>query len=344
MKTSVFGKIDGKDVTLYSLENSKGLRADIMDYGAILVNLYVPDKDGNVVDVALGFDKAEDYTGNPSFFGAVVGPNANRIAGAKFTLNGKEYPLAVNDGENNLHSDHDKGYHKQFFDAVVDDSTNSVTFSLVDNATLGFPGNKKVSVTYTVTEDNELKLHYHVTSDEDTIINLTNHGYFNLAGHDAGLIEDHILTLNAAKYTPVVAGAIPTGELAPVAGTPMDFTTAKVIGKEINADFEQLDLVGGYDHNWVLDGEEGTLRQVAKVEEKTSGRCMLVFTDLPGIQFYAGNFIADQSGKGGVQYGKRTGLALETQYYPNTANQANFPSAVFGPNRVYDTTTVYQFV
>ncbi len=219
-----------------------------------------------------------------------------------------------------------------------------MTFTLEDaDGTMGFPGNKKVQVTYALTENNELRIHYHAASDKRTIINMTNHTYFNLAGHGAGSINDHIMTIYAAEYTPVAAGAIPTGEIAPVAGTPMDFTVPRRIGDRIDAEFGQLTLNGGYDHNWVLDGEEGTMRHIATVEEPVSGRVMKVYTDLPGVQFYAGNFQTEEKGKGGTVYRKRSGLCLETQYYPDTPNKPEFPSAVFGPERVYDTVTVFRF-
>lgn len=339
----LFGTMeDGTQIYLYSLENSKGMKAQVINYGAILVRLFVPDKNGKMEDIVLGYDSLEDYYVNGANFGATIGPNANRIANAEFTLNGEKYQLSANDGTNNLHSDTDIGYHKKVWDA--EEGSESITFTLESpDKELGFPGSKKIEVTYTLTEDNELKIHYHATSDKETIINMTNHSYFNLAGHGAGEIYDHILTLNAASYTPIVEGAIPTGEIAPVAGTPMDFTRPKRIGDEIDADFEQLKFTGGYDHNWVLSGEAGTLRHIATLEEPVSGRIMKTYTDLPGVQFYAGNFMETDTGKGGASYNRRYGMCLETQYYPNTANEPSFPSAVFGPVREYDTTTVYRF-
>lgn len=334
---------NGESIYRYFISNSKGMQAGVINYGAILVNLMVPDKDGKVADVVLGYDKLEDYFANGSFFGATIGPNANRIGGAKFEIDGQSYQLDVNDGPNNLHSHMELGYHKKVWD--VTEGEDSVTFTLKDeDGNMGFPGNKNVSVTYTVTEENELKLHYVADSDKNTILNLTNHTYFNLAGHDAGSIEGHKLQLLCSGYTPVVMGAIPTGEIADVAGTPFDFLAGKKIGDEIGADNEQLKLVQGYDHNWVIDGADGTLKEFATVTEETSGRVMKVFTDLPGVQFYAGNCISDTVGKDGVLYTKRTGLCLETQYYPDTANKPQFPSAVFGPDRKYETVTVYQFV
>lgn len=343
MEKTVFGIMgDGTEIYLYSMENGKGMKAQVINYGAILVNLYVPDKTGKVEDVVLGYDKLEDYYVNGANFGATIGPNANRIANASFTLDGTEYRLDANDGKNNLHSHADLGYHKKVWKAA--ENEDGITFSLEGaDGEMGFPGNKKIEVTYSLTEENELKIHYHAVSDKNTIINMTNHSYFNLAGHDAGEIYGHILTLNASNYTPVVAGAIPTGKIAPVQGTPMDFTKPKRVGDEIDADFEQLKLTGGYDHNWVLDGEEGVLRHIATVEEPTSGRIMKAYTDLPGVQFYAGNFIEKGAGKRGAVYDYRYGLCLETQYYPDTANKPSFPSAVFGSDREYDTTTVYKF-
>jgi aldose 1-epimerase len=333
---------DGREVSLFTLENKNGMQAKVTNYGAILVNLLVPDKNGKLDDVVLGFDNVEGYFNNGSFFGTVIGPNANRTGGASFEIDGKTYQLDVNDGPNNLHTDKEKGFHKQLWNAEIGD--NSVTFSLESkDGELGFPGNKKVSVTYSLSEDNGLKLAYHGTSDANTLINLTNHTYFNLSGHDAGKIEDHILTLHAANYTPVVAGAIPTGEIAPVAGTPLDFTKPKAIGKDINADFEQLKLVQGYDHNFVIDGADGSLKEIAEAEDPKNGRKMKVFTTLPGVQFYAGNCIGEETGKGGVLYKPRMGFCLETQYYPDNIHHANFPQAVFGPGKDYDSVTVYQF-
>lgn len=343
VEKSVFGKSpDGQEVMLYTLKNSKGMQVSLTNLGAIIVKLMVPDKAGNVADVVLGFDKAEDYYKNPSFFGAVIGPSANRIGGASFEVDGVNYQLDVNDGPNNLHSHFDKGYHKLLWTAETTD--NSVTFALEDSdGNMGFPGNKKVQVTYTLSEDNALTLHYHGSSDKKTVLNFTNHTYFNLDGHDSGSIEAHELQLNASCYTPVVEGAIPTGEIASVAGTPMDFTAPKVIGKEINEDFEQLKLTGGYDHNWVIDGWNGELKDFAVVKAPKSGRVMKAYTNLPGVQFYAGNCIAPQAGKGGVSYDKRFGLCLETQYYPDTVHQPSFPPCIFGEGKDYDSVTVYRF-
>ncbi len=342
IRKELFGQTnDGTEIYKYWLENSNGMKAGIINYGAILVNLIVPDKKGKEDDVVLGFDTLEPYFENGCFFGATVGPNANRIKGAAFVLNGQKYQLDKNDGENNLHSHRDLGYHKRAF--KVKEGDGWVSFFLADgDGSMGFPGNKMIQVTYSISGNNELKIHYEASSDKDTIINMTNHSYFNLAGQKEK-IYDHILELKASAYTPVAAGAIPTGEIASVTGTPFDFTRAKRIGDEISADNEQLKLTGGYDHNWVIDNADGSLREFATVKEPVTGRCMKAYTDLPGVQFYAGNFITRQTGKGNAIYSERSGMCLETQYFPDTANKNNFPSAVFGPDRRYVSTTVYKF-
>lgn len=338
-----FGRTNnGEEIYRYWLENSGGMKAGVINYGAILVNLIVPDKNGKMDDVVLGYDTLEPYFENGSFFGAVIGPNANRIGKAAFVLDGKEYHLDANDGENNLHSHKELGYHKRVFRAEEENS--SLLLSIEDtDGSMGFPGNKKVCVTYTVTEENELKIQYEVSSDKNTIINMTNHTYFNLAGQGRGRIHDHILELRASAYTPAAPGSIPTGEIADVAGTPFDFLKGKRIGEEIEADYEQLKMAGGYDHNWIIDREDDELKAFAMVTEPLSGRKMEAYTDLPGVQFYAGNFITEQEGKAGAIYGPRSGFCLETQYFPDTANKPAFPSAVFGPNRKYKSTTIYKF-
>lgn len=341
LKKRNFG-VDGQEATLYTLENSKGMKAEVTNYGANLVNLFVPDKNGVVEDVVLGFDSVKGYMKNGSFFGATIGPSANRIAGAKFTIDGVEYHIDVNDGPNNLHSHMEDGYHKMLWEA--EEGENSVTFTVRDtDGYMGFPGNKELSLTYTLDEENGLTLHYHAKSDKNTVMNPTNHSYFNLDGHKSGNIEDHIMMINASCYTPVVPGAIPTGEIATVKGTPMDFTAEKVVGKEIRENMEQLLLTQGYDHNWVVDGWDGTLKHIATTIGPKSGRKMHTYSTLPGVQFYAGNCIGDEPGKDGAFYTKRSGLCLETQYYPNSINTPSFPSCVFGGDKEYDSVTVYRF-
>lgn len=346
MKKERFGKTPegGKEVYLYTLENGNGMQAAVMNYGAILVRLIVPDKDGKPADVCLGYDDLEAYLENGCFFGATIGPNGNRIADAKFSIDGTEYHLKVNDGPNNLHSDEALGFHKRVWEAA-EGSGESVTFSLESqDGDMGFPGHKKISVTYTLTPDNALQISYRASSDKKTVLNMTNHSYFNLKGQGEGTIEDHILTLHCSRYTPTRAGLIPTGKLEPVAGTPMDFTSPKRVGAEIDADFEALKMGGGYDHNWVIDGWDGTVRHFATLEEKTSGRTMEVYTDLPGVQFYAGNSITPQSGKQGASYVRRGGLCLETQDFPNAVNEPSFPSPVYGEGKDFVSTTIYRFV
>ena len=339
-----FGKTrEGKSVTLFSLKNKNGMQADVMDYGANLVNLLVPDREGNIADVCLGYDNLEAYFDNSSFFGATVGPVANRTADAKFEIGGVEYQLDVNDNQNNLHSHFEKGLHKVLWDAVVNEDDNSVTFSAASkDGEIGFPGNRTFAVTYQLTDENELSIHYDAESDKDTIVNMTNHSYFNLKGHDNPSILDEKLWIGASTYTEIVPGAIPTGNIIPVAGTPLDFTTLTTIGDRIEDPSEQLVMVKGYDHNYVVDNQ-GTFKKVAEVVDEAAGRTMEVYSDLPGIQFYAGNCIGEHTGKGGATYGKWHGLALETQYYPNSANQEGFPRPVTGPGRPYSTTTVYKF-
>lgn len=338
-----FGKFsDGREVSLYTMENRNGMRVSVTNIGAALVRVEVPDRQGQLADVVLGFDRAEDYLENSCFFGVVIGPSANRIGGASFVLDGITYPLSVNDGVNNLHSHREQGWHKCFWEA--EPGEDSVTFRLEDRPdNMGFPGTKKAEVTYSLNDKNELRLHYHAVSDKRTILNLTNHSYFNLEGHAKGSIENHQLWLGASRYTPADAGSIPTGEIAGVKGTPMDFTVPKKVGAEIDADFEQLAFAGGYDHNWVIDGWDGTLRHFATLKAPKSGRVMEACTTLPGVQFYAGNFIDNQKGKGEATYVRRGGLCLETQYFPDSIHKPAFPSCIFGGEKEYDSVTVYRF-
>lgn len=339
---SGFGRMkDGREATLYTLENA-GLKVCISDYGAHIVNIFAPDASGRTADVVLGYDSVAGYEKNPCFFGSVIGPNANRICGATFKIGDNKYDLAVNDGPNNLHSDGNIGFHKRLWDAEVVDGELKLSLSMKDGE-MGFPGNLLVTLTYSITDDAGLKLHYHVTTDRPSLINMTNHAYFNLSGQNAGSILDHELQLKASKYTPVVKGAIPTGELADVAGTVFDFTDFRRIGDRIKEKITQLKLVKGYDHNWVLDGDAGSLRTVATVRDPGSGRHMDVLTDQPGIQFYAGNCIKPHRGKGNFRYKPRYGLCLETQVYPDSINQPGFPNCVYDADKPYDTVTIYRF-
>ena len=333
---------NGEEVYVYKITNNSGVSAEVMDFGAILVSMNVPDKNGKMTDVALGYADFDSYIKYNCCFGATVGPNANRIGSAQFVIDGNTYQVDKNDGANNLHSHLTEGFHRRVWKSEA--GSNCVKFTLEEkDGMLGFPGNRVFTVTYTLTDSNRLEIHYNGESDANTIMNLTNHSYFNLKGAGHGDIEDHVLWMKASNYTPVVKGGIPTGEIVPVAGTPMDFTTPTVVGKHINGDFEQIRLTGGYDHNWVIDDFDGSLQMFATVKAPDNGVVMKVYTNLPGVQFYAGNYIDEQEGKEGQIYRDRYGLCLETQFYPDTANKPQFPSAVFGPDRIYDYTTVYEF-
>lgn len=333
---------DGGKVTLYTIKNESGFTAEVTDFGAILVNLFVPGRDGSLTDVVLGYDTVEGYFTNGAFFGATIGPSANRIDNACFEIGAEKYQLTANDGTNNLHSHADLGYHKRLWSA--EEGEDCVSFTLDDaDGSMGFPGNKKVKVIYTVTKQNELKIEYNAASDKPTLINMTNHTYFNLAGHDAGSIEDHRLFIDAFHYTPVYERLIPTGALVPVEGTPFDFRVMKRIGDEIDADDIQLKYGQGYDHNYAIDNYDTSVRKAAEVLEPVTGRRMEVYTDQPGIQFYAGNCINPHTGKAGAPYKKRSGLCLETQTFPDAINQPYFQDVVYGPERPYNTTTIYKF-
>ena len=340
---SSFGKLkDGREASLFTME-AAGLKVCITDFGAHIVSIFAPDASGVVADVLLGYDSVAGYEVDPSFFGATIGPSANRICGAAFTIGDKKYQLAVNDGRNNLHSDGDLGFHKRLWKSEDTNGELKLSLSMKDGE-MGFPGNMEISVTFSITEDAGLKIHYYVTTDRPSLINMTNHAYFNLGGHDCGTILDHELKLKAGRYTPVVKGAIPTGELADVKGTVFDFTDFRRVGQNIDDDVEQLKLVKGYDHNWVIDnGEDGTLKNIATLKDPKSGRCMDVLTDQPGVQFYAGNCITPEPGKGGAHYDVRCGLCLETQVYPDSINQAGFPNCVYDADKPYDTVTIYRF-
>ncbi|SKC00443.1 aldose 1-epimerase [Lachnospiraceae bacterium] len=333
---------DNKDISAYTLTNAKGMKATISEYGANIVSLIVPDKNGEMKDVVLGYDNADPYFVNSEFFGATIGRSANRIAGAKFDLDGTTILLKANENENNLHTDIDNGFHKKLWIAAPDEGRNSVTMSYTSpDGENGFPGNLDMKVTFTLTDENELILHYEGVSDKKTLINCTNHSYFNLGGHDSGLITDHYIQILASHYTPVRAGSIPTGEVASVAGTPFDLREMTRVGDHIDDAIEQLQITGGYDHNFVLDAPGGDL--IAAVEDRKSGRRMEVYTDLPGVQFYAGNFIGERTGKDGAHYTKRCGLCLETQFFPDSANQETFRSPFYSAGEKYDTTTTYKF-
>lgn len=346
MEKKLFGALkDGTEISLYTLKNANGMVIKVTDLGASLVSVLVKDAHGVTRDVVLGYDTPQEYVDNTCYFGTVIGRSGNRIDKGRFVINGKTYQLTINDNENNLHSGPD-GYDIRRWEVKdTDDEKHSITFALDSpDGDQGFPGNFHVEVTYTLTDDNEVVLHYTGMSDADTVANLTNHTYFNLAGHESGTILDQTLMIATEYYTPVIdAQAIPTGEIASVKGTPMDFTVAKPIGRDIEADFEQLKFGGGYDHNFALSREAGEKKKMAEAYCASTGILMEAFTDCAGMQFYAGNFITEQNGKGGVTYGKRHGFCLESQYYPNAINQEGFASPLLKAGEKYDSVTSYRF-
>ncbi|MCI7106881.1 MAG: galactose mutarotase [Agathobacter sp.] len=344
MKTEAFGSIQsGKKATLYILENKNHTVVKVTDFGATLVSVLFADKDGVMKDMVLGYDDAASYEKGTSCFGATIGRNGNRIKGARFTIDGKEWVIEANENNNSLHSGKNGFNHLMW--EMKESGDNYVTFyHYSPQEEQGFPGNMHVTVTYTLDDEDTVHITYHAKADADTVMNFTNHSYFNLAGHDSGVMLDQKLQLFADAYTPDEdSHSIPTGEIAPVAGTPMDFTTMKPIGQDINADFEQLHFTGGYDHNYVLSDKPGTMRQMAKAECDASGIAMDAYTECCGVQLYAGNFIGTQTGKGGVTYGDRHGFCLESQFYPNAVNEKNFPSPVVPANTEYHSETKYHF-
>lgn len=340
---TAFGKTkDGKETQLYLLENKNGVRAYITDYGAALVRLFVPDKDGNPCDVVLGYDEAAAYEKGGESFGATVGRNANRIGGAQFVLNGTTYELEKNDNDNNLHSGTDY-YNKRVWE-VKDVTAEHITLVLHSpDKDQGYPGALDMSVTYTLDDDNALTIHYEAVPDQDTIINMTNHSYFNLNGHDSGTVLNHTITLDADEFTPADCYSIPTGEIRSVEGTPMDFRGGRVIGADIDADYEPLRFGTGYDHNWVLKNG-GRFDKVAEVVSDESGIVMEVYTDLPGVQIYTANFLDQEPGKNGAAYIKRSAVCLETQYFPDAVHHENFVQPVCKKGEKYDTRTAYRFL
>src|SRR5438445_2184720 len=343
-----FGKTpDGQPVDLYVFTNKSGAEASITNYGGALVSLKMPDRNGKVADILLGYDNADGYAADKSYFGALVGRYGNRIGHAQFVLDGKTYTLGKNNGENTLHGGV-KGFNKAVWTTkpVAAKGGQSLELSyLSQDGEEGFPGNLKVTVIYTLTDSNALKIEYSATTDKKTVVNLTNHSYFNLAGQGNGDILGHLLTIEADKFTPVDSGLIPTGELRDVAGTPFDFRKPIAIGARIGQDDEQLKLGGGYDHNFVLRRSAGSGESIAaRVVEPTSGRVLEVWTTEPGVQFYTGNFLDGKSaGKGGATYPKRSAFCLDTQHFPDSPNQPKFPSVALNSGERYHTITTYKF-
>lgn len=333
---------EGEKCYLYTMKNDKGMEAVVSDYGATLVSLIVKDKDGNPVDVVQGYDTPAEYTKGDTFFGATVGRIANRIGGSKYELNGTVYTLAPNDNGNNLHSG-PYFYNKRMWE-VTDNADDHVTFKLHSmDCDQGYPGAIDIYVTYELSEDNTIKISYYGVPDKDTIINMTNHSYFNLNGHDSGTVLGHTLKLDADSFTPGDKELIPTGEIRTVEGSPMDFREGKTIGADIGAEYEPLIFGGGYDHNWVLKNE-GRFDKVAEVTADSTGIVMEVYTDLPGVQVYTANFVEHEPGKGGCFYEKRGAVCLETQYFPDAVNHDNFETPLCKAGEAYATSTAYRFL
>jgi|TARA_B110000495_G_scaffold200559_1_gene216052 aldose 1-epimerase len=339
-----FGEVDGKSVQLYTLSNESGAKVSITNYGGTVTSLIVPDKNGTMGDVVLGFDTVDDYVEKSPYFGCITGRYANRISKGKFTLDGKEYTLATNNAPNHLHGG-EKGFDKQVWKTNLgndgDNPTLTLTYTSPDGEG-GYPGTLTSTVTYTWTQNNALRIDYNATTDKPTVLNLTNHSYFNLAGEGSETVLDHKVQINADRYNPVDPTSIPTG-IAPVKGTPFDFTIATPIGKRIEQDHEQLKNGKGYDHNYIMkDRRDGKLGVAAIVTESTSGRTLIVKTTEPGIQFYTGNFLDGPKGKGGKVYNHRSALCLEAQTFPDSPNQKEFPSPALRPGETYVQTTIYQ--
>ena len=347
IEKTIYGQLPGgQTADLYTLHNAAGMTARITNYGGLLVGLTAPDKDGKFEDVTLGLDSLATYVKSNPFFGALVGRYGNRIAKGKFTLDGKPYTLFINNMGNHLHGGK-VGFDKVLWAATPvdgDEPALKLKYTSKDGEE-GYPGNLTVEVTYTLQKDNALKIDYQATTDKPTVVNLTNHTYFNLTGGAKRDILDHVVTLNADKFLAVDKTLIPTGELKPVAGTPFDFTKPAVIGARINDSTDtQIKYGGGYDHAWVLNGAANAMKVAATVYEPTSGRTMEVRTTEPAIQFYTGNFLNGKlTGREGVAYKKRFALCLETEHYPDSPNQPAFPTTVLRPGQTYKTTTIYQF-
>lgn len=347
VKTVPYGTMpNGDRVEMITLENKAGTQLELITLGGTLVRLLVPDHQGSRADVLLGRQALEDYRSGAGYLGALIGRYANRIAGGTFAMDGKIYHLGQNEGKNTLHGGV-KGFDQKVWkvEALEDGASPQVVLSCTAaDGEEGFPGNIEVRVTYQLTEDNSLSIHYWAKADQKTPINLTNHAYFNVAGFESGKVLDHVLWLDADAFTPTDAQSIPTGEILPVKGTPMDFTTPKAIGQEIHADYEQLKLAKGYDHNFVLNQQQKGLKRFAEVYDPQTGRAMEVFTDLPGVQLYTANFLdGSQMGKDGIPLAQHDALCLETQFFPDSVNQPQFPSPFFEAGEEFTTTTVYHF-
>jgi aldose 1-epimerase len=334
---------NGKPTGLYTLKNHNGVAVRITNYGAIIVSIVVPDRKGNFADIVQGYDTIREYIeGNSPYMGAICGRCANRIAGGRFELNGKQYSLAVNNGPNHLHGGI-TGFSKVVWDVLNANSSQVQLEYVSKDGEENYPGNLRVSVTYTLTEDDELRIGYRAVTDKPTVVNLAGHSYFNLAGEGSGSIYDQELMINARFFTPIDETSVPTGEILSVKGTPMDFTSPKKIGAEIDSDYEQLRFGAGYDHNFVLDHPTGVTGLAAAAFDPASGRVLEVYTTQPGLQLYTANWIDNEKGKGGKRYGRRWAFCLETQHFADAVNKPHFPSAILNPGEEYRHSCIYKF-
>ncbi len=346
IEKTFYGKLpDGRNVYQYTLTNKSGASMKVINFGAIVTSLTAPDRNGKYEDIVLGYDSLKGYIDDKTYFGAIVGRYGNRIGRGKFRLDDKEYQLTINDGENHLHGGK-AGFNKVLWDAkeVKDTAGPSIELTYVSaDGEEGYPGKVTLSVTYTLTDKNELRIEYKGITDKTTILNPTHHSYFNLSGSFDNTILDHLLTIEADAFTPVDKGLITTGKYLDVAKTPMDFRIPTPIGARINDRFEQLIFGKGYDHNWVLKNYNGKIRKVAELYEEKSGRLMTIYTDQPGLQFYSGNFLNGTAKGKSTSYQFRSGLCLEAQCFPDSPNKPEFPSVTLKPGQVYHQTTIYQF-
>lgn len=343
----VFGKTsEGEDVHIFTLSNSAGMEVGIINYGGIIVSISVPDKNGDFTDIVLGYDNLEGYLQQSKYFGAIIGRHANRIEEGIFEINGTLYNLAKNDGSNHMHGGL-VGFDKVIWDAQIIGDNKDQYLQLTyhsPHGEEGYPGNLDVKVNYSLTEDNQLKIDYHGVTDQDTVVNLSNHSYFNLQGHGGGYIGDHQLMICGDKFTAVDKNCLTNGEILDLDKTPFDFTRLSPIDPGLKSSHEQIASGGGYDHNWILKKDNGGLTKAAELYEPITGRLMEVYTTKPGIQFYSGNFLdGSETCKDGIKYGKRSGLCLETQYFPNALKHKHFPSPILKEGEEYRHTTIYKF-
>ncbi len=337
------GTVSGKETSLYVMKNTAGMEVCVTNFGGRIVSVMVPDKNGEMKDVVLGFDSIEAFLNNDSNFGALIGRYGNRIALGKFKLDGVEYSLPINNGKNSLHGG-PNGFHNQYFDIQQPDDTTLVCSYVSADGEAGYPGELQVKVTYTLTGNNAIAIAYEAETSKPTVVNLTNHSYFNLSGDPNNTILDHVLFINADRYTPVKKDLIPTGKVDPVKGTPLDFTTATVIGDRIDDPSEQIKFGRGYDHNWVFKADNNPSTVACELYCPATGISMEVYTSEPAVQFYSGNFLnGSQAGKKGIAYQQRTALCLETQHYPDSPNQPSFPSTVLKPGEKYTSLCIYKF-